>query len=54
MLTKRHNLLETIHGGHPDRFVNQFEAFAFLKGNPFFASNPSTSVVRKISQMRGA
>ena len=28
MLTKRENLLETIHGGHPDRFVNQFEPFA--------------------------
>ena len=25
MLTKRQNLLETIHGGHPDRFVNQYE-----------------------------
>ena len=28
MLTIRQNLLETIHGGHPDRFVNQYE---FLK-----------------------
>ena len=28
MLTPRENLLETIHGGHPDRYVNQFEAFA--------------------------
>lgn len=28
MLTIRQNLLETIHGGRPDRFVNQFE---FLK-----------------------
>lgn len=28
MLTKRQNLLETIRGGNPDRFVNQFEAFA--------------------------
>ena len=25
MLTIRQNLLETIHGGHPDRFVNQYE-----------------------------
>lgn len=25
MLTKRQNLLETIHGGNPDRFVNQYE-----------------------------
>lgn len=27
MLTKRQNLLETIKGGNPDRFVNQYEAF---------------------------
>ena len=27
MLTKRENLLETIRGGNPDRFVNQYEAF---------------------------
>ncbi|MDD3219306.1 MAG: uroporphyrinogen decarboxylase family protein [Lachnospiraceae bacterium] len=27
MLTKRQNLLETIRGGHPDRLVNQYEAF---------------------------
>src|SRR4030065_496484 len=27
MLTKRQNLLETIRGGNPDRFVNQYEAF---------------------------
>ena len=26
MLTKRQNLLETIKGGNPDRFVNQYEA----------------------------
>ena len=25
MLTPRQNFLETIHGGHPDRFVNQFD-----------------------------
>lgn len=35
MLSKRQNLLETIHGGHPDRFVNQYEAFALLFGTPF-------------------
>lgn len=27
MLTPRQNVLETIRGGHPDRYVNQFEAF---------------------------
>lgn len=35
MLTKRQNLLETIRGGHPDRFVNQYEAFHLLYGSPF-------------------
>ena len=34
MLTKRQNFLETIHGGNPDRFVNQYEPFAFLFGGP--------------------
>ncbi|HBT95742.1 MAG TPA: uroporphyrinogen decarboxylase [Coriobacteriia bacterium] len=28
MLTKRQNFIETITGGNPDRFVNQYEAFA--------------------------
>lgn len=32
MLTKRQNLLETIQGGNPDRFVNQFEPFALTFG----------------------
>jgi hypothetical protein len=41
MLSKRQNLLETIRGGIPDRYVNQFEAFATLRGNPFAARNPS-------------
>lgn len=35
MLTKRENLMETIQGGHPDRFVNQYEAFAILQNDPF-------------------
>lgn len=34
MLTKRQNLLETIHGGNPDRFVKQYEAFHTIRGNP--------------------
>ena len=41
MLTKRQNLLETIHGGHPDRFVNQYEAFAMQVGNAFSVHNPA-------------
>lgn len=35
MLTKRQNLLETIRGGKPDRFVNQFEAFDCAPNTPF-------------------
>jgi hypothetical protein len=34
MLTKRQNLMETIKGGSPARFVNQYEAFAILMGHP--------------------
>jgi len=30
MLTKRQNMIETISGGSPDRFVNQYEAIEFL------------------------
>ena len=41
MLTKRQNLLETIHGGHPDRFVNQYEAFALQMTNAFSKHNPA-------------
>ena len=39
MLTKRQNLLETIHGGSPDRYVNQYEAFAMLIANPYAVNN---------------
>lgn len=34
MLTIRQNFLETIHGGNPDRFVNQYEAFGFVLNDP--------------------
>jgi hypothetical protein len=30
MLTKRENLLETIRGGNPDRFVNGYEPFELI------------------------
>jgi uroporphyrinogen-III decarboxylase len=40
MLTKRQNLLETIHGGHPDRYVNQFEAFHIIETDPFNMTDP--------------
>ena len=31
MLTKRQNFLETIRGGKPDRFVNQYEYFQLIE-----------------------
>jgi uroporphyrinogen-III decarboxylase len=47
MLTKRQNLLETIKGGNPDRFVNQYEAlvcqptiFGMIMGDPIVAASP--------------
>ena len=40
MLTKRQNLLETIRGGNPDRFVNQYEALELIGDNPFSAAHP--------------
>ena len=40
MLTKRQNLLETIRGGNPDRFVNQYEAFQMLMVNPYTITAP--------------
>ncbi len=39
MLTKRQNLLETLKGGNPDRYVQQYEAFALQMANPFVLSN---------------
>jgi len=39
MLTKRQNLLETIRGGNPDRYVNCFEPFAMARMNPYMAGN---------------
>ncbi len=40
MLTKRQNLMETITGGKPDRFVNQYEPFAIMYGTPVTAQSP--------------
>ncbi|MBR3276721.1 MAG: uroporphyrinogen decarboxylase [Eubacterium sp.] len=34
MLTIKQNLLETIRGGHPDRYVKQFEPFKMLYATP--------------------
>jgi len=34
MLTIRQNLLETIKGGNPDRFVKQYEFLSMIRGDP--------------------
>ena len=39
MLTPRQNLMETIKGGNPDRFVKQFEFMEFVR-NPHQMNNP--------------
>lgn len=38
MLTKRENLMETIKGGNPDRFVNQFEFLEIISDAPLKSS----------------
>lgn len=40
MLTKRQNLLETIRGGNPDRFVKQYEFMGLPYSDPYSMSNP--------------
>jgi uroporphyrinogen-III decarboxylase len=41
MLSIRQNFLETIHGGKPDRFVDQYEFMELLFGlDPIFRHNP--------------
>ena len=47
MLTKKQNLLETINGGSPDRFVNQYEflvsqpsIYGMIMSNPVAAAQP--------------
>lgn len=42
MLTKRENMLETIRGGSPDRFVNQYEALKIMSANPIM--DPQTGI----------
>lgn len=41
MLTKRQNFLETIRGGNPDRFSNQYEALGLVFGAPIQAPKPA-------------
>ena len=45
MLTPKQNMLQTIKGGNPDRFVNQFEAIQLLF-HPFMMSSPSAARAR--------
>ncbi len=40
MLTKRQNMMEVIKGGNPDRFVKQYEAFAFVLSTPYQTKYP--------------
>jgi len=39
MLTAKQNMIETIRGGKPERFVNQYEALALLF-HPYMMTNP--------------
>ena len=40
MLTKSQNILETIRGASPDRYVNQYEYLNIVMGTPFLAKYP--------------
>jgi len=40
MLTRRQNMLETIRGGNPDRFVNGHEALANIRFSPYSTAYP--------------
>ena len=40
MLTRKQNLIETMKGGHPDRFVNQYEFMEVLLSDPFNLVDP--------------
>ncbi|MDP4159190.1 MAG: uroporphyrinogen decarboxylase family protein [Bacillota bacterium] len=50
MLTKRQNLMETIKGGNPDRFVNQYEFMEIILEAPMdlpLAPGPGTRIKNK-------
>ncbi|WKY47175.1 uroporphyrinogen decarboxylase family protein [Eubacteriaceae bacterium ES3] len=40
MLTKRENMMETLKGGNPDRFVKQYEAFEIIMAAPMAGPMP--------------
>ena len=44
MLTKRQNFLETIRGGNPDRFVNQYEFLEMMRGDPISGQVPALKI----------
>lgn len=47
MLTKRQNFLETIRGGNPDRYVNQYEFMNMIMATPYAAKYPMTPLGEK-------
>ena len=47
MLTKRQNFLETIRGGKPDRYVNQYEYMNMIMGTPYMVKYPLASPGQK-------
>jgi len=54
MLTIRQNLLETIRGGNPDRFVNQFEFIPLIPGaHPISRRYPILQMGQTIKNMWG-
>ena len=50
MLTKRQNLLETIKGGNPDRFVNQYEYMELIFATPVGIHNPGVKMGEPMRQ----
>lgn len=46
MLTKKENLLETIKGGNPDRFVNQYEFLEIILEAPLKTSPKRGEIVK--------
>lgn len=40
MLTRRQNMLETLKGGNPDRYVNQYEALSMMMLTPYTMQYP--------------
>lgn len=43
MLTKRQNFIETVTGGNPDRYVNQYEYMNVIPVTPYLAAHPGVA-----------